>query len=104
MNPEQEHKVIRESERGSKARAILDNDMVKEAFQAVEDGIMNAWKKAPVRDIEGQTQLRLLYKAYQDFRGYLQTAMESGKMADVQLEHERSLKARAKAAMQGFRR
>lgn len=102
MTDEQEQKLIRESSRGAKARAILEDEFVQEALQAVEVGILEAWKKSPVRDLEGQTSLRLLYKVFNDFKGYFADALATGKMANVQLAHERSLRERARAAMKEF--
>ncbi len=104
MTEEQELKLRKQSERGARARAIFEDSFVQEAFQAVENGILDAWKKSPVRDLEGQTNLRLLYKVYNDFRAYFADAIASGKMATVQLNHERSLRERAKAAMREFSR
>lgn len=102
MTEDQELRLIKESERGARANAILEDSFVREAFQAVENGILEAWKKSPVRDLEGQTSLRLLYKVFSDFKAYFADAIASGKMANVQLTHERTLKERAKAAMREF--
>ena len=104
MTDEQERKLIQESERGAKARAILEDRMVQEALASIEAGILDAWKKSPVRDSEGQAQLRLLYKCLSEFRAYFADALTSGKMANVQLNHERTLKERARAAMREFAR
>lgn len=104
MTGDQEIKLIKESERGAKARSIFEDSFVQEALQAMESGIVQAWQKAPIRDAEGQLQLKLLHKLLSDFKGYFVEAMTSGKMADVQLQHERSLKERAKAAVREFAR
>lgn len=102
MNSDHEIKLVGESERGARAKQIYTDSFVQEALQAMENGILEAWKKSPIRDKEGQIELRLLYKLLGDFRGYFIEAMNTGKMADVQLNHERGLKARAKAAVRAF--
>lgn len=102
MNEAQEIKLIKESERGARARAIFEDSMVQEALAAMDAGIVEAWKKSPIRDGEGQMQLRLLAKLLHDFKSYFLDAMSTGKMANVQLEHERTLKERAKAAYKEF--
>lgn len=104
MTDDQEIKLVGESERGARARRILEDSFVQEALHAVESGILDAWKKSPVRDTEGQLNLRLLYKCLHDFRSYFADAMTTGKMAEVQLNHERGLRERARAAVREFRR
>ena len=104
MSPEQEIKLLKEAERGAKAKSVYEDSFVQEALQAIDGGILDAWKKSPVRDQEGQVQLRLLYKCLHDFKAYFLDAMTTGKMAEVQLKHERSLKDRAGAAVREFSR
>jgi hypothetical protein len=101
---DQEIKLVGESERGAKAKHVYNDSFVQEALQAMESGILEAWKKSPIRDKEGQLELRLLYKLLGDFKGYFLEAMQTGKMADHQLQHERSLRDRAKAAVREFAR
>lgn len=104
MTEDQEQKLVKESVRGARARAIFEDSFVQEAFQAVENGILEAWKKSPVRDLEGQTNLRLLYKVFHDFKSYFADAITTGKMANVQLNHERTLKERTRDAIRAFSR
>ena len=103
MKEAEEIKLVGESERGARAERLLNDDMLQEAFLKVEDGIVQKWKESPIRDVEGQTTLRLLHKCLNDVRGYIKEVAETGKLANVQLDHERSLKERAKSAMRAFR-
>lgn len=104
MNSDEEIKLAGESERGIKARAVLENVIYKEAFQMVEQGIIEAWKNAPIRDVEGQTNLKLMQKLLTDLRAYIEEAAETGKMAAITLEQERTLAQRARDSIREFRR
>jgi hypothetical protein len=78
--------------------------LVKEAFQNLESGILEKWKEAPIRDLEGQQNLKLLYKLFTDFKTYFEEAVKNGEDALKFLEHERTLAQRAKDAIRAFRR
>jgi hypothetical protein len=101
---EEELRLVRESERGARANALLASDIYREAVGKVEAGILERWKAAPIRDREGQHELRLMLKALQDVCGYLNEVAETGRLAGITLEHERGLKARAKNALRELRR
>lgn len=104
MNSDEEIKLAGEAERGIKARVVLENAIYQEAFQMVEQGIINAWKNAPVRDAEGQMHLKLMQKLLTELRAYIEEAAETGKMAAITLEQERSLAQRARDSVREFRR
>lgn len=104
MTADEEIKLAGETARGIRAKSLLENDVYKEAVQAVENGIVDRWKASPVRDIEGQAQLRLMHKLLTDLRGYIEEVAYTGKMAEQQLMHERGLRERAKDAVRAFRR
>lgn len=104
MTPDQEQQLIRESSRGAKASALLRSEIYLEAMQKVEAGIVDAWKTSPVRDVEGQTYLRLMMKVLTDLKGHIKDVAETGKMAEVSFEHERNLAQKARAAVAEFRR
>lgn len=104
MTADEEVKLVKEAEIGSRARYLLESQPFKDAISAVEAGIVQAWKDSPIRDAEGQTYLRLMMKVLTDFQGHIRDAAETGKMANIQLNHERSLMQRASAAVREFRR
>mgnify|MGYP001598300693 CR=1 FL=1 len=104
MTDEQENQLIRESGRGAKANAFLSSEIYRDAVTKLEAGIIESWKSSPVRDVEGQTYLRLMMKVLSDFQAHIKDIAQTGKMASVQLEHERSLAERARSAVREFRR
>jgi len=79
----------REATQGAQATRLMEElspylDMVKAA-------IVETWESSPVADIEGQHELRLMRKLLGDVEANIKTAIETGKMAQIQIEHESKL-------------
>lgn len=77
-----------ELRRGELARQVIENEIYAEAWQSVRDGIIHAWESAPIRDKEGQNELKLMLKLLTDVRRNVETVMNTGKMAKIQIERE----------------
>lgn len=77
-----------ELRRGEIAASLLDNEIYKEAIQSVQDGIVHAWSNSPIRDKEGQSELRLMLKLLTDLQRNIETVMQTGKLAKIQIERE----------------
>lgn len=91
--------------RGTRAQAVMNDPIYREAWDAVERGIVEHWKAAPIQDIDGQHKLRLMLKILKDVRGYLEETMKTGKLAAIQISEEKTRMARLKEfAAKGFRR
>lgn len=102
MTDDQEHQLIRESSRGSKAQAWLSSEITKDVFSVLEADTLEKWKNSPVRDEEGQRVLRLKWQVIQEMRKYVTDIAYTGKMAEQTLNHERSLKDRALSVVKRF--
>lgn len=86
--------LIRESERGHKARQLMDNPIYKEAVGVVRQAIFDKWAESPVADRDGQHELRLMLKALDLIVNHIKDVADTGKLAEKQIEHEKSLKER----------
>lgn len=71
---------------GNRAGLLL-NDL-KPYFDMVELAILDTWKKSPVADEKGQHELRLMIKLLNDLQANIKTAIDTGKLASVQIERE----------------
>ena len=60
-------------------------------MESVKQGIIDKWMSCPVRDHEGQHELKLMLKLLGDVSRYIETAMETGKLVEIQLESERRI-------------
>ena len=95
-------KLQEEIERGSRAQILLRNEVYQEAVGKVRQGIMDAWAESPLRDTEGQHELRLMLKLLTDIEKNIERVATTGTLALRQIEHERSLKERAAEAAKGL--
>lgn len=75
-----------QAQRGLEASQVLDNPAYRAAMDALRAEVIEAWKKCPVRDKEGQVLLLQLAKLTDKFEGILSGMVEGGKFAQRQLE------------------
>lgn len=78
---------LKEIKRGGDAEQLLNNALFVEAFTTVEDAIINKWKTSPVRDVDGQHELRLMLKLLADVKGYVVEVAQTGKLAAIAAEN-----------------
>lgn len=81
----------KELERGRIAASLLDNEIYKEAVESVRTAIIDTWANSPIRDTEGQHELRLMLKCLNDIQGHVQQVMNTGTMAKIQQEEKKTL-------------
>lgn len=91
-----EGKLVEEASRGARAKAILEAEIYRESMKSVRSAIIEKWESCPIRDQEGQHELKIMLKLLKEVEAHLKTVMETGKMASIQLENERTLKAKAR--------
>lgn len=75
-----------QAQRGLEASQVLDNPAYRAAMDDLRAEVIEAWKKCPVRDKEGQVLLLQLAKLTDKFEGVLSGMVEGGKFASRQLE------------------
>lgn len=72
--------------RASKAEALLRNELLQEGFDYLETQFIEAWRNSEVTDNESRERLYQLLKNLEALKGYFNTVIEDGKMANAQLE------------------
>jgi hypothetical protein len=77
--------------RAERARAILEDEMVKGALADMKRLIVEAWEQSPVRDAEGREHLHRYLKVIGQFEGAFRAHIETGKVAahHIRAEEER---------------
>lgn len=75
--------------KGQKVQHLLDDPTLAQAFDDLRTAIVEGWSKAPLRDVEGQHELKLMLKLVTDLRANLDRAIVDGKLAAIQIEQER---------------
>ena len=67
--------------RAAKAQELLENELLKEALEAIEKEVMEQWIACPARDKEGKEALWQLIKTSRKFREILLGYINTGKLA-----------------------
>lgn len=76
-------------QRGLAAEELLANSTFNWALAEVRKGLCDAWAASPIRDIDGQHELRLLLKALSDLEGVLRSTIAAGKLAKIEVVPQR---------------
>jgi hypothetical protein len=81
--------------RGERARQLLEEPLLVEAFALIEREYQQAWQDSPARDVQARELLYLSLKNLAKVKGHLTQVMESGQIAKATLAQRagRTLKA-----------
>jgi hypothetical protein len=84
-------------ERAAKARDLLENSELTHAFQAVRESLLKRFEECPIRDREGQHEIKLMLKLLEDVRANLHSVVSNGKV----IEYRISMLEKAKRVVNG---
>jgi len=73
---------------GVAARQVLDSDVFQQAWGAAEDSIFQQMVEVSLRDTEMHTKLIMALQVLGNVRKYINTQVETGEMANLQLNEE----------------
>ena len=76
----------KEVTKGKNAERILNDKLSKESFTYLRELYLNEWENSPARDKEARESLWVAIKMLGTVEGHLQTVMQTGKLADRQIE------------------
>lgn len=85
--------------RANRARDLLDNQEFENAVQAVRQALLDRFEECPIRDKEGQHEIKLMLKLLGDVKANLQSVVDSGKV----VTHRISMLDRARKGIHAFR-
>jgi hypothetical protein len=83
-----------EVERAERARAVLDNPLFGEAFEAVEQDLITQWKQNANLGPDGREKAFLMVTLLGQVKQVLTQHIQTGEMASLQLKEHRTLKER----------
>lgn len=87
--------MIDEVTRGAQAQSLLDSEIYREAVSSVHDAIIAKWESCPIRDVEGQHELKLMLKLLADLEQNIKEVVNTGKLKRLQIERDRGVLRRA---------
>jgi hypothetical protein len=73
------------------ARQVLENEAFAKAFSDIEQEYSEAWKNSPARDAGGREEIWKTIKLLHKLRLTLESAMQDGTMARIEIEHQQKL-------------
>jgi hypothetical protein len=85
MQPD-EHKLLREQERGRRAEEALQNEILQETFDALRKNYLTAWTVTDVADSEGRENLWRCIQILTDVENHIRTVARNGRIARTELE------------------
>jgi hypothetical protein len=81
----------------NRARDVLENEVFQQVFADIEKEVIEQWKTSPARDEAGREKLWIYLSMLNKVKKHLESSLESGKLANLELDHKRTLAERAKA-------
>lgn len=80
-----EYKLHRDAGRATRARQLLDDELLVEAFQTLEDAYTAGWRNTTIDDAAGREKLFLAVNIIGKVRKHLNTVLTDGKLAEAEL-------------------
>lgn len=80
----------------NRAKEVLENEAFQQAFKDIEQEFTNQWKESPARDSEGREKIWIYLSILNKVRTHLETTLATGKLAQLEVEHKKSLLERMK--------
>lgn len=81
---------------GNRAKEILENPLFDQVFHDIEAEVIEQWKSSPARDEAGREKLWIYLSMLKKVRQTMQTTLETGKLAQLEIDHKQSLIDRLK--------
>jgi hypothetical protein len=79
-------KLNRDIVRGAQAHALMQHDLLQEAFARLEADYIAAWRASPARDTDGRERLWQAVNVVGLVRSHLVKIVSDGKLAQRQLD------------------
>ncbi len=75
----------------NRAKEVLENEEFKKAFEDIEKEVIEQWTNSPARDEAGREKLWSYLHLLRKVRMHLQSTLESGKLAQINLQEQTRL-------------
>ena len=84
---------------GDRGREVLENEAFAQVFTDIENEITEQWKNSPARDEDARQKLWQYLSMLRKVKAQLESSLETGRLARIELDHKRSLAERARAGL-----
>ncbi|AWJ88925.1 hypothetical protein Sp245p_03530 [Azospirillum baldaniorum] len=80
-----EGKLRLEEQRGAQAQALLDNDLLREAFAGLRQDYMRAWEATGARETDARERLWQAVQIVGKVESHLRSVAQTGQLAQRQI-------------------
>ena len=91
-----EDRLQRDIVRGARAKALMDNELLQEAFAKLEADYIGAWRATPARDTDARERLWQAVNVLGKVRDHIGHVAADGNLAQRQLDDIVKLEAAKK--------
>lgn len=81
-----ENALIRANGKGIRAKQLLENELLVEAFKSLEDAYTLAWRGTSITDVVAREKIFLAVNVVGKVREHLARVVIDGKLAQTELE------------------
>jgi len=78
--------LARATEKAAQAQRLLDDPMLKDAFNGLEEAYISAWRSTTIDDVTGREKLFLAINVVGKVRDHLRIIVDNGKLASAELK------------------
>lgn len=80
-----EGRLREQASRGERAKQIVSQEIVQEAFAAIEKTIVEAWKNSAADEEQARENAYLMHRLFQNFKAQFTVAIATGESAKKEL-------------------
>lgn len=81
--------LLKQLDRGVRAKRLLEDEMFVEAFASVEEHVLQMIKTAPLRDEEGVIKAKYMLHLLSLVKGAVSQVAQTGRLAELELERRK---------------
>lgn len=82
--------------RAQQAKALLENELLAEAFKGLDDSYTTAWRATTIDDVSGREKLFLAVNVVGKVRDHLTSIVSNGSIAEAEIKALRETAERKK--------
>jgi hypothetical protein len=75
-----------EIRRGEEAKRLMEDTILKDAFQQIESGLIDGMKRSNIGDTKTHHEMVLMLQLFERLKGVIHETMETGQLARLQKE------------------
>jgi hypothetical protein len=90
--------------RAQRAQDLINNELLQEAFAAIEAAYLKGWRETKIEDVAGREKLFLAVNVVGKVKDHLASVLRNGTLAAAEIKQIADIAERKKMKMFGFER